>query len=199
MEFLYTPTSPFSRKALVVAHELGIAGHLQLRSVHPRKEAGTVAERNPLGKIPALTTPESLVLYDSAVICAWLDATYGDGRLHPKGPRRWHVLREIALADGILEAASLVRQERLRPAALCSPELVAVEVGRIHRVLDHLESTVALFDKPLAMGQLSLACAFDWLTFRLPDQDWYGNRPRLVAAIDTLLERASFVATNPRV
>jgi glutathione S-transferase len=198
MELLYSSTSPFCRKVLVVAHELGIADRIQLLPVHPREQVETVAQWNPLGKIPALSVESDMTIYDSTVICAWLDATLGESHLHPTGDRKWPVLKEIALADGILEAASSVRQERLRPLELRSLSAIATELRRVHRALDKLEADVETFEAPINMGQLSLACAVDWLSFRLPDQDWLTDRPRLSRAMDALLRRFSLVKTDPR-
>ena len=198
MELLYSSTSPFTRKVLVAAFELGITDSIKLMPVRPREQVETVARWNPLGKIPALNTQDGTTLYDSAVICAWLDSTYGKSRLHPDGDQKWLVLREIALADGILEAASLVRHEGLRPLKLRNSIAMAAELGRVHRALDKLEADTGMFEAPLNMGQLSLACAVDWLPFRLPDENWLDNRPRLSRAIATLLKRPSLAKTDPR-
>lgn len=198
MELLYSPTSPFTRKVMVTAHELGIADRIRLLPVHPRQDVEVVGERNPLAKIPVLTTDSGTILYDSTVICAWLDSEYGQGMLYPETSRKWRVLRDIALANGVLEAASYVRHERLRPSELQSPGAISAEIQRIHRALDSLDAETEPINASIDAGQLALACAVDWLPFRLPDEDWLSRRPRLRTIITNLLARPSLVKTDPR-
>ena len=83
MELKYSPTSPYARKALVIAHELGIADRLRLTALNPRAEGAALAAFNPLRKIPVLVTDEGDVIFDSPVICEYLDITFGHGRFVP--------------------------------------------------------------------------------------------------------------------
>ena len=102
---------------MVVAHEVGVAGRLQLTPVNAREEPEKIAPVNPLGKVPALITDAGVALYDSPVICEYLDAEFGARKLLPAGgERRWAILTMAALADGILDAGILIRVERMRPA-----------------------------------------------------------------------------------
>src|SRR5580698_10052389 len=113
MKLCYSPTSPYVRKCLVAAEELGLRNKLELlpAAAHPVDRDRALVAHNPLGKVPTLITDDGGVLYDSRVICDYLNAL-GDGRLvPPQGAARWNVYRDQALADGMMEAAILVRYE----------------------------------------------------------------------------------------
>src|SRR6185369_16272202 len=122
MILYHTPTSPFVRKVMIAAHELGLADRIETRFLRPvpTKADATLSCANPLNKIPALILDDGSALYDSPVIVEYLDSLHGAPRLVPaSGPARWRVLRQQALCDGILDAAILVFYERAtRPAEL---------------------------------------------------------------------------------
>src|ERR1700683_1935252 len=121
MKLYYSATSPFVRKCLVSAHELGLRGRIELvpAAPHPVNRDRALIVCNPLGKVPTLVTEDGAVLYDSRVICEYLNAL-GDGHLIPPEPAaRWSILRDEALADGMLEAAVLVRY-----ATFARPEIL---------------------------------------------------------------------------
>jgi glutathione S-transferase len=112
MKLRQAAASPFVRKVMVAAHELGCAGHVELvpTSVSPTTANETLAPKNPLMKVKRLTTDDGQVLFDSPVICEYLDSFAGGGRLFPaSAPARWMALRQQALADGILDAVILCR------------------------------------------------------------------------------------------
>ena len=113
MKLRHNPASPYVRKVMVVAHELGLAGEIELidTAVSPVTTNATLAGENPLMKIPALTTDDGEVLFDSPVICEYLDTVAGGGKLFPAGKARWKALRQQALGDGILDALILCRYE----------------------------------------------------------------------------------------
>jgi glutathione S-transferase len=121
LKLYYSATSPFVRKCLVSAHELGLRERIELlpAAPHPVNRDRALVVYNPLGKVPTLVTDEDAVLYDSRVICEYLNAL-GDGHLMPREiAARWTIYRDEALADGILEAAVLVRYETFaRPEPL---------------------------------------------------------------------------------
>ncbi len=122
MKLYYSATSPYVRKCLVSAHELGLRERIELlpAAPHPVNRDRALIVCNPLGKVPTLVTDDGTVLYDSHVICEYLNAL-GDGRLLPEASARWPVYRDQALADGLLDAAVLVRYETFaRPEAGCA-------------------------------------------------------------------------------
>ena len=68
---------------------------------------------NPLGKIPALVLDDKTPIFDSNVICEYLDSLKPAPVLFPKsGPERWKTLVLGSLADGILDAALLLVYEK---------------------------------------------------------------------------------------
>src|SRR5690606_11684390 len=161
--------------------------------------ATTVGEINPLGRIPALETDDGEALYDSPVICEFLDARYGGHRLLPiDGDDRWRVLRLQALADGLLDAAFLGALElRRRPEALRWQEFIDRQRTVIGRALDRLEHEVDGRSEQLDLGLLAAGCALGYADLRYPDIRWRDSRPRLAAWYARIAERDSVRETAP--
>lgn len=196
MKLWYSKTSPFARKTLVVALELGLGQRLELQAVEPATLEQQVSGDNPLGKIPCLITDDGERLYDSPVICEYLDVGFGGGRLCPAaGAARWAALTLQALADGIMDAAVLCRYEALRPEGERSAGWAARQTGKILRALDGLEATPP--DGPASIGQIALACALGYLDFRMPELAWRDSRPKLARWYDIIAERPALMATAP--
>src|SRR5689334_10879110 len=119
MRLWQNPASPFARKVRVVVRETGAAGRIEeiAVAVSPVNANADLAAQNPLVKIPALQTDDGAVLYDSAVICEYLDSLNAGTKLFSTGKAHWDALRLQALCDGILDAAVLCRYETfIRPA-----------------------------------------------------------------------------------
>ena len=118
MKVYYSPASPFVRKVLVSAHELGLADRIELLScaAHPINRDQEIVAHNPLGQVPTFFTDDGSVIYDSRVICEYLDS-FSPGRLLGSGESRWRALTEQSLADGLLDAALLARYETAVQAA----------------------------------------------------------------------------------
>ncbi len=199
MKLWYSPTSPYVRKVLVTAIELGIRDQIELVRTDVWDPATTVGEINPLGRIPALETDDGEALYDSPVICEFLDARYGGHRLLPiDGDDRWRVLRLQALADGLLDAAFLGALElRRRPEALRWQEFIDRQRTVIGRALDRLEHEVDGRSEQLDLGLLAAGCALGYADLRYPDIRWRDSRPRLAAWYARIAERDSFRETAP--
>ena len=121
MKLRYSLTSPYVRKVVVCALELGIDGRIERIATNTADPANGLAADNPLAKVPALITDDVGPLYDSPVICEYLDSLQGAPKLHPAGAARWPALRRQALADGMLDAAILRRLEEMRPKGEQSP------------------------------------------------------------------------------
>jgi glutathione S-transferase len=153
---------------------------------------------NPLGKIPALITDAGTVLYDSPVICEYLDAEFGGRRLLPAaGARRWEVMTRAALADGILDAAILARNERLRPAADQSSEWIAWQLRKVNAGFDQLERDAGGFGDELDMGLVGVGCALGYLPLRIEEFAGLTRWPRLKAWYAAMSLRPSFQRTAP--
>jgi glutathione S-transferase len=199
MKLFYSPTSPYVRKVLITAIELGLRERIEIVPVHvsPVEPSSALNQSNPIGKIPALIADDGTELYDSAVICEYLDSLQG-ARLFPaSGPARWQVLRQHALADGILDAAVLLRYETwLRPAELRWKDWADGQTGKIARGLDVLEGNVASLSG-ITIGSISVACALGYLDLRFGDMRWRDRRPQLSSWLSEFAERPSFEATRP--
>ncbi|MEX2630349.1 MAG: glutathione S-transferase N-terminal domain-containing protein [Tistlia sp.] len=197
MRLFWNPTSPFVRKVSVVLLELGLDRQVEYVETNPRDAASGFWEANPLAKIPAFERDDGLVLFDSPVICAWLDETYGGGRLSGQGDDRWRVLTLTALADGVLDAGVLARQEGLRPEAERSAAWVDKQVGIATRGLDRLDACAEQFGDGVDLASITVGCAVAWLGFRHPQIDWLQGRGRLAAWYRSFSERPSMAATVP--
>jgi glutathione S-transferase len=162
MKLFYSVTSPFVRKCLVTAHELGLRERLELvpAAVHPINRDRSVVARNPLGQIPTLVTEDGSVLYDSRVICEYLN-TLGDGHLVPRqGPARWTVLVDQALADGLMDAAVLTRYEdAARPESLRWKDWSAGQLDKVTCGLAEIEHRKDALGDRVDAGTISLGCA----------------------------------------
>lgn len=197
MKLWYAKPSPFARKALVIILEAGLSSRVDLLEVEPATLEAKVCGDNPLGKIPCLITDDDERLFDSRVICEYLDVTFNDARLHPTpGPARWAALRLQALADGIMDAAVSYRYESLRPDSEASPAWMTRQRGKITRALDHLEATPPVH-APITMGEIALACALDYVDLRIADLAWRSTRPHLARWAETIAERPALLATAP--
>lgn len=203
MQLLYTPFSPFSRKVRIVACEKGIndridlvltevGTHVPLRTpTHDR-----LAEVTPLVKIPVLIDGAEPI-FDSRVICEYLDALTGSPRMFPEsGPARWRALARQAIADGIMDAAILCRFEQARPAGHAWDEWSAAQTRRILLALDTLESNPPSVDD-IDIGTISMACALGYLDFRFAHLGWRNSRDALARWFDVFRLRPSMQATDP--
>jgi glutathione S-transferase len=199
MKLYFNPASPFVRKVRVTAHELGLSDRIELCSVTltPVSPHEDVRSDNPLGKIPALVTDDGAVLYDSPVICEYLDALAGGNRIFPSpGGARWTALRRQALADGIMDAAVLIRYEQaLRPQELRWQDWTEGQWLKIRTALDALEHE----DLPAALdiGTIAVACALGYLDLRFAGEGWRTSRPRLAAWMAACSQRPSLATTTP--
>ena len=200
MRLFHSPTSPYVRKVMVVLHETGQRGDVELvPAAGTPVDSGTMPiDRNPLGKIPALERDDGPTLYDSRVICRYLDAQSG-GRLYPAAPALWDTLTVEATADGILDAAVLMVYEvRVRPEDIRFPAWVEGQWSKIARALDALETRwIAHLNGPLDIGQIAVGCALGYLDFRHGDRNWRAGRPALTTWEAGFSTRPSMQATRP--
>jgi glutathione S-transferase len=197
MELRFASLSPYARKVRVVAHEAGVGNRMTMTSVNVRENPADIVPWNPLGKIPALVLDDGRVLYDSPVICEYLDAEFGGHRLLPaNGDRRWSILTRAALVDGALDAAILARNERLRPAERQSQEWIDGQLGKMFRALDTLEAEAPGFGE-LDLGLVAVGCAMGYLPLRVAEANDPARWPRLNAWYAKAVERPSFAKTVP--
>jgi glutathione S-transferase len=196
----YSPTSPFVRKVMICAIELGLDGRIERlpAAAHPVDRDRTIVANNPLGQVPTFFTDDGTVLYDSRVVCEYLDGLAG-GRFFPTlGPARWRALTEQSLADGLLDAALLTRYERIaRPPERQWKAWEDGQIDKIRCALDTLETWVPGFAGRLDIGTITAGCALGYLDFRFSDLAWRQGRPALAGWFAEISERPSFAATVP--
>jgi glutathione S-transferase len=200
MKIFYSATSPYVRKCLVAAHELGLRERIELvpAAPHPVNRDPTVVARNPLGKIPTMLTDEGTILYDSRVVCEYLNML-AKGQLFPgAGSARWTALVEQSLADGILDAAVLIRYETFaRPEDLRWPDWIAGQTEKVISGLQEIERRAASFTGRIDIGTIAIGCALGYLDLRLASLAWRDRHPGAAAWYEQFGARASMVATRP--
>lgn len=200
MKLFVSGASPFVRKVMVCADEIGVAGRIQVVEVaiSPVSPNAELSAANPLGKIPTLVLDDGTALYDSRVITAYLDEVSGGRLLPASGPARWEALRLEATADGMTEAALLARYERaLRPAEFRWPEWDAGQVAKVVQAVNVLE-TVDLDPANVTTGAVAVACAVGYLDFRFPELKWRERAPKLAAFESAFSQRPSMQKTQPK-
>ncbi len=199
MKLRYSPTSPYVRKVSVVAIETGLDARIEHIPTDVRAPNGELYRDNPLGKVPALITEGGELLYDSPVICEYLDSLHDGLKLFPPpGGPRWTALRRQALADGVMDAGVLVRMETLRPEDEKSASWISRQQDKATRGLDALEDEARALGSACTIGHIAIGCALGFLDFRLPELDWRQGRPELARWNERFSTRASMTATVPR-
>lgn len=197
MKLLYQTHSPYARKVLVAAHELGMADRLEVihHETSPTRRNDAVFALNPLGKVPVLTDGEQ-VLFDSSVICEYLDALDGGARLIPAEPaERYRALRLQALAQGIADAGIAVRwEDERRPEPLRWPAMREGQLAKIVAACDFLETQIDQGLDP-HIGAIALATTLSWIEFR-EVYAFQPGRPRLSAWYAAFCARPSMRATT---
>ncbi len=201
MQLLVSLLSPYGRKVRIVLAEKRIECELELFDVTPAESP--LNAYNPLGKIPTLLLDDGSALYDSRVIVEFLDAVSPIGRLIPKGNReRVAVLRWEALADGVLDAGVLLRQETLRPKTEQSTAWIERQRGKVERGVAEMARDLGERDwchnERFTLADISLSCCLGWLAFRHPELDWRGKYANLAHHYDRLSQRPAFAETAPR-
>ncbi len=200
MKLHHSPTSPFVRKCMFIAHRLGLTDRIEFlpSAAHPVNRDQSIVPSNPLGQVPTLFTDDGMILYDSRVVCEYLN-DLGKGSFFPEhGPARWRVLTEQALADGILDAALLSRYEgAVRPENLRWKDWTAGQMEKITTGLAQFEKTLDTTTNRIDIGTVSLGCALGYLDFRFPDIGWRGQYPKLAAWYEGFSALPEMQATKP--
>ena len=201
MKLYFSPLSPFVRKVRVAAMELGLDKKIELVTVAttPVAMSPDLAKANPLGKLPTLATDDGDLLFDSGVIVEYLDALAGGGRIIPAaGPDRWRVKRTEALADGLCDAAVLIRYELvIRPPEKQWTDWIAGQKQKVMEALDALEGQAWLFDDKVDAGKIAVGCALGYLDLRFADMGWRKKCETLGRWYDAFAKRPAMEATKP--
>lgn len=196
MKLLYQTHSPFARKVLVFAYESGLADQIEVEhhETSPTHQNSLVFSENPLGKVPVLLREGLPPIFDSNVVCAYLDSLHAGPKLIPEdGESRWRALRLEAVAQGMAEAGIAVRWESIRrPAELRYPKLQEGYERKLLSGYSWLEQELQN-ETSLNVGHIAVATTLDWIEFRgLPS---FRGSPSLTAWFDAFAERASMQAT----
>jgi glutathione S-transferase len=193
--------SPFARKARILAREAGIADRIEEIDtvVSPVTMNEALARDNPLMKIPALVTDAGETLYDSSVICEYLDTLHQKRKFFPEtGRQRFAAMRRQALTDGILDAAVLCRYETaVRPEALRWKDWIEGQKRKVFGGLDVLEAEADSWGEEFGIGQIGVACVLGYLDFRFADWGWRAGHPKLAGWFERASRRQSVAATMP--
>ena len=194
MKLRYSPTSPFVRKVVVLAKELGIENKIELQRTNTTDPE--LSAQNPLGKVPSLLLDDGSSLYDSPVICAYIDSA---SKFHPTGGQaRWTAARRQALADGIMDAGVLGRGEILRPAGEKSEKFIALQKTKLNNAMNALEKEADGFGDGIDIGLIAVAAALGYMDFRYASENWRSTRPKLARWYDRFAQRPSMLTTVPK-
>lgn len=197
MKLFYSAASPFARKVLACAVSREIVERIERISVNAQENPPALLAANPLGKVPCLVTSDGLALFDSPVICEYLDSIEGTVPMFPRaaGPRL-RALKFQAIGDGIMDAAVLRRGESLRPEEAARTQFMERQRAAIARTLDALEQ-----DPPhqhVDIGSIAVACALGYLDFRFAQEPWRPTHPHLAAWFEEFARNPGIAETAPQ-
>ena len=169
MKLYMWPTSPYVAKVLAVAEFKQLQQQIELVYIYPWQKDSFIPQDNPLGKIPTLVTDEVGPLYDSSVICEYLDNIGQGSKLFPEGDARWQALRLQSLANGIMDAGvSIQVEKRMRPQGKQSEDWIARQLKAIERSL-FVANDWATTAKGDCIGSISVGTAVAYLQLRIPE------------------------------
>ena len=200
MILYYSPTSPYVRKVMLTLHHTGLLDQVTLvpGSGTPLEANDDTIKVNPLGKIPCLIGDDGAAIFDSRVICRYLDYRAKAG-LYPEGDALFAMLTAEALADGVIDAVLLTAYEwRLRPEDKRYQPWVDGQVSKVTRALAVLENSDLVLggDGPNA-AKIATAAALGYIDMRLADLGWRENCPKLAAWFAMVSEKPAMKATVP--
>jgi glutathione S-transferase len=199
VKLFWSSRSPFARKVMVTAHEVGLAGRIAAQRVvvgasNPNADVMAV---NPLNKVPTLRLDDGSALYDSRVICEYLDTLHEGAKLFPaERGARWTALRRQALGDGLMELSVLRLGEQARPTEARSETHLAAYRLKMAKTLDVLELEAEGLAGSITIGHIAIGCALAHLDFRFAADPWRTGRPKLAAWHAVFAHRPSMQATQ---
>ena len=201
MQLFHATTSAYVRKVMVTAHCLGLTNEIELldSAAHPVERDERIAIVNPLAKVPALRTEQGACLYDSRVICEYLNARAKGDLIPLQGDARWLSLSRQALGDGLNDAALLARYEfSARPLEKQWQGWADAQLKKVHAALREIECQVAAFStQPDDVGLIAIGCALGYLDFRFDALNWRANHPRTAAWFALFDAHPAMAATRP--
>jgi len=180
MKLAYSAASPYVRKVNACAIKRGIDKQIERLKIGTTDPA--LLQYNPLSKVPTLITDDGTCLYDSPVICEYLDSIGSAPKLFPApGPARWKALTQEALGDGILDATQPRRRELTLPADDGRKAYIALQQGKVKQALGVLEKDAGSLGELTTIGEITIGCALGYLDFRYANEPWRPGHPKLEA------------------
>jgi glutathione S-transferase len=196
MKLAYSPNSPYVRKCVALAIARGIDSQMELWTIGTT--APELAAENPLSKVPTLILDDGMQLYDSPVICEYLDSLPGGAKLFPAaGAARWTALTQMALGDGILDATQPRRREIALPLDEGRKDYIATQQLKVTRALEVLEKQADSLGDLTTIGEITIGCALGYLDFRYPNEPWRPGHPKLEAWYAKVSQMAPLAKTVP--
>lgn len=202
MQLRYSPTSPFVRKVRITAIEAGLQDKIEHISTDPWSPETDLRKTNPLSKVPCLITDDGTSLYDSPVICEYLDSLNTGPKMFPEDPAvRFKVLALTAAADGMTDAGILHLVESVRrPKELkwdWWDERQQETMRSAMSVLNEAAPSMATTDGPITIAEVTAGSGLGWIDLRFPDLDWRAENAALATWFEKISERPSFKETVP--
>lgn len=198
MKCYVTANSPYARKVRVAAFETKLGDEVEWQMLTREERAEMIPAINPLGKVPVAVLESGQVLYDSPVMCAYVDSLNNGPKLIPEaGDERWAVLTLEALGDGLGEAVIAASQEDQKPDGKRSQGIVDRQAGKAKNALATLNKAAGDFNDPPLMGEIAVACALGYMEFRDVVPGWRETYPALGDWYTNILKRQSFIRTAP--
>lgn len=198
----WSPRSPYVRKVLIVAHEVGVADRIDtVRTVVAAAEPNDeLMKENPQSRLPTLRLADGTVIYDSVVICEYFDTLHMGAKLFPeKYPERLIALRRHALGDGMLDTMLMWRGEITRPPQQQSIKHMQAWKLKTNISVDALEDDAdALASSPFSIGHITIGVALGYIDFRFAELNWRNGHPKLAAWHKSFEARPSSVATQAK-
>ncbi len=192
-----SPNSPFARKVRVAAIETGQGDAIDWTMINLTDRPAALGRTNPLDQVPVVIGEDGAALYDSPVICQYLDSLHDGAKLYPEaGPARWTALRLEALGDGLGAAAALAG-ERRRPAERQHEPFIAGQARKIDAALAALDEEIDALDGAAGIAPIAAACAIGYVELRDCAPGWRESRLRLAAWYAAFSQRPSMRETAP--
>jgi glutathione S-transferase len=180
MKLAYSPASPYVRKVTACAIKRGINDKIERLKIGTTDPA--LLQYNALSKVPTLITDDGVSIFDSPVICEYLDSIGSAPKLFPPaGQARWKALTQEALADGILDATQPRRRELTLPQDEGRKDYIALQQGKVTRAVDVFEKEAGSLGTLDTIGEITIGCALGYLDFRYANEPWRPGHPKLEA------------------
>jgi glutathione S-transferase len=199
MKLFHAGASPYVRKVMVTLHETGQLDDVEVVpcATTPMDPNPDLVAEAPLGRIPALVTEDAGTLFDSRVICRYLNARAGAG-LYGSGTGEFTIIAREALAEGMIDSCLLtVYEGRLRPEEKVHQPYIDAQLGKVRRAMAAFNGRIGEMSGEMTIDKIALACGIGYADFRLPDLGWRGDNPALAEWYAAFADRPSMQATAP--